>query len=167
MDRDVTRADDGQVTSIPIDAVVRSFPVSATVAWGLVADLRNHERWIPLTRVSVDGATVTAVSGPLAKRGFPGLKDVMTIDRLDPPAGTEPGVASFTKTGRVLRGTASIVVVPSGPSSSRVFWSENAYLAGPLPRRLTEAALKPFLGGMVRYALMKARREARATNRRA
>lgn len=165
MDSDVTRADDGQVTSIPIDAVVRSFPVSATAAWDLVANLRHHERWIPLTRVEVDGSTVTAVSGPLAKRGFPGLKDVMTIDRYDPPDGSEPGVATFTKIGRVLKGTASIVVVPAGPSSSRVFWSENVYLAGPLPRRLTEAALKPFLGGMVRYALMKARREARATDR--
>ena len=145
------------MTSIPIDAVVRSFPVSAIAAWDLVADLRNHERWIPLTRVTVDGRTVTAVSGPLAKRGFPGPQG--RHDRstgYDPPAGTEPGVATFTKIGRVLKGTASIVVVPAGPSSSRVFWSENVYLAGPLPRRLTEAALKPFLGGMVRYALMKA-----------
>jgi hypothetical protein len=38
MDSDVTRADDGQVTSIPIDAVVRSFPVSAPAAWDLVAN---------------------------------------------------------------------------------------------------------------------------------
>ncbi|MEZ0446861.1 SRPBCC family protein [Cellulomonas sp. ICMP 17802] len=153
------------MTSIPIDAVVRAFPVDATTAWELVADLRNHERWIPLTRITVDGSTVTAVSGPLAKRGFPGLKDVMTIDRYDPPAGADPGVATFTKGGRVLKGTASIVVVPAGPSSSRVFWSENVHLAGPLPRRLTEALLKPFLGGMVRYALLKAFREARATDR--
>jgi hypothetical protein len=148
-----------------MDAVVRSFPVDAATAWELVADLRNHERWIPLTRITVDGTTVTAVSGPLAKRGFPGLKDVMTIDSFDPPDGTEPGVATFTKIGRVLKGTASIVVVPAGPSSSRVFWSENVYLGGPLPRRLTEALLKPFLGGMVRYALMKAHGEARATDR--
>ena len=175
MDRHATRADDGRVTSIPIDAVVRSFPVDAATAWGLVADLRNHERWIPLTRVSIDGlrsgataagAVVTAVSGPFARRGFPGLADVMTVDRYDPPLGTEPGVATFTKIGHVLKGHASIVVVPAGPSSSRVFWSETVYLAGPLPRRLTGAALKPFLGGMVRYALMKARREASTTYRR-
>ena len=165
MDSDVTRADDGRVTSIPIDAVVRSFPVDAGAAWDLVANLRNHERWIPLTRVTVVGSRVTAVSGPLARRGFPGLTDVMTIDRYDPPVGDEPGVATFTKVGRVLKGTASIVVVPAGPSSSRVFWSEHVYLAGPLPRRLTEAVLKPFLGGMVRYALMKAHHEARATDR--
>ena len=161
----------GRVTSIPIDAVVRSFPVDATTAWALVADLRNHERWIPLTRVSLDGpaaagATVTAVSGPFARRGFPGLADVMTVDRYDPPVGAEPGVATFTKIGHVLKGHASIVVVPAGPSSSRVFWSEDVYLAGPLPRRLTGALLSPFLGGMVRYALLKARREARATDRR-
>lgn len=152
----------GQVTSIPMDAVVRSFPVSAQAAWELVADARNHARWIPMTRISVDGTTVTAVSGP---RLLPGLKDVMTIDRFDPPVGAEPGVATFTKIGHVLKGHASIVVVAAGPSSSRVFWSESVYLAGPLPRRLTEALVAPFLGGMVRYALMKARREARATNR--
>jgi hypothetical protein len=156
----------GRVTSIPIDAVVRSFPVSAPEAWDLVADLRNHERWIPLTRITVDASTVTAVSGPLARRGFPGLTDVMTIDRFDPPVGSEPGVALFTKIGRVLKGQASIVVVPAGASSSRVLWSEHVYLAGPLPRRLTEAVLKPFLGGMVRYALRKAHAEARATDRR-
>ena len=166
MDTDVTRADDGGVTSIPIDAVVRSFPVDATAAWELVADLRNHGRWIPLTRVRVDGWTVTAVSGPLARRGFPGFTDVMEIDRYDPPTGDEPGVATFTKVGRVLRGTASIVVVPAGPSSSRVFWSEHVYLAGPLPRRLTGALLAPVLGGMVRFALMRARREVSATDRR-
>ena len=155
----------GRVPSIPSDAVVRTFPVDAATAWALVADLRNHERWIPLTRVQVDGSTVTAVSGPLARRGAPGLKDVMTIDRFDPPVGTEPGVAAFTKVGRLLKGTASIVVVPAGPSSSRVLWSEDVYLAGPLPRRLTAAVLKPFLGGMVRYALMRARNELRATDR--
>ncbi|NUU16946.1 hypothetical protein HP550_06750 [Cellulomonas humilata] len=165
MDSDVTRADDGQVTSIPIDAVVRSFPVDAATAWDLVTDLRNHERWIPLTRVTVDGSTVTAVSGPLAKRGFPGLTDVMTIDTYEPPAGDEPGIATYTKVGRVLKGHASIVVVPAGPSSSRVFWSEEVYLAGPLSRRLTGALLRPFLGVMVRYALMRARNEVRATDR--
>ncbi|KQY23239.1 hypothetical protein ASD16_11825 [Cellulomonas sp. Root485] len=159
------------MTSIPIDAVVRSFPVDATTAWALVADLRNHERWIPLTRVSLDGparagATVTAVSGPFARRGFPGLADVMTVDRYDPPVGWEPGIATFTKIGHVLKGHATIVVVPAGPSSSRVFWSEDVYLAGPLPRRLTGALVSPFLGVMVRYALLKARREARATDRR-
>lgn len=151
---------------IPIDAVVRSFPVDATTAWELVANLRNHGRWIPLTRVRVDGATVTAVSGPLARRGLPGFTDVMRIDRYDPPVGDEPGVAAFTKIGRVLRGTASIVVVPAGPSSSRVLWSEHVYLAGPFPRRLTGALLAPFLGAMVRYALMRAQREVRATDHR-
>ncbi|MBO3086640.1 SRPBCC family protein [Cellulomonas fengjieae] len=153
------------MTSLPIDAVVRAFPVDAPTAWTLVADLRNHERWIPLTRISVDGGRVTAVSGLLARRGAPGLKDVMTIDRFDPPVGTEPGVAAFTKVGRVLRGTASIVVVPAGPSSSRVLWTEDVYLAGPLPRRLTGAVLRPFLGAMTRYALMRAQNEARATHR--
>ena len=169
MDRHATRADDGRVTSIPIDAVVRSFPVDAATAWELVADLRNHERWIPLTRVSLDGparagATVTAVSGPFARRGFPGLADVMTVDRYDPPVGWEPGIATFTKIGHVLKGTASIVVVPAGPSSCRVLWTEHVWLAGPLPRRLTEVAMRPFLGGMVRYALLRAQSEVRATN---
>jgi hypothetical protein len=154
------------------DAVVRAFPVDATTAWALVADPRNHARWVPLTRVGLDtaapevGSVFTAVSGPLARRGAPGLADVMRIDRYDPPTETRTGVAEFTKTGHWLRGTANIVVVPAGPTSCRVLWSEHVWLAGPVPRRLTELALRPFLGGMVRYALMRAISEARTTHRR-
>ncbi|WP_034610845.1 SRPBCC family protein [Cellulomonas sp. URHD0024] len=154
------------------DAVVRAFPVDAATAWALVADPRAHARWIPLTRVGLStsapevGAVVTAVSGPFATRGAPGLADVMSIDRYDPPTDTRTGVAEFTKTGHVLRGSASIVVVPAGPSSCRVLWTEHVWLAGPLPRRLTELAMRPFLGAMVRYALMRAVAEVRATDRR-
>jgi len=153
------------------DAVVRAFPVDAATAFALVADPRNHARWIPLTRVDLDpdellvGALITAVSGPLARRGAPGLADVMRIDRFDAPTDTRTGVAEFTKIGHVLRGSASIVVVPAGPSSSRVLWTEHVWLAGPLPRRLTILAMRPFLGAMVRWALMRARAEAGATDR--
>ncbi|WP_028047264.1 SRPBCC family protein [Cellulomonas sp. URHE0023] len=152
------------------DAVVRAFPVDASTAWALVADARNHGRWIPLTRVGLDtaapevGSVITAVSGPLARRGAPGLADVMRVDRFDPPTETRTGVAEFTKIGHVLKGTASIVVVPAGRTSCRVLWSEHVWLAGPLPRRLTALAMRPFLGGMVRYALMRASSEARAMN---
>lgn len=152
------------------DAVVRVFPVDAATAWALVADPRNHGRWVPLTRVGLStdapevGSVFTAVSGPFARRGALGLADVMRIDRYDPPTDTRTGVAEFTKTGHVLKGTASIVVVPAGPSSCRVLWSEHVWLAGPVPRRLTELAMRPFLGGMVRYALMRALGEVRATD---
>jgi Polyketide cyclase / dehydrase and lipid transport len=151
------------------DAVVRAFPVDASTAWALVADPRNHGRWVPLTRVGPStapevGSVFTAVSGPFARRGAPGLADTMRIDRFDPPTDTRTGVAAFTKIGHVLKGTASIVVVPAGPSSCRVLWTEHVWLAGPVPRRLTELAMRPFLGGMVRYALMRAQGEVRATD---
>jgi len=153
------------------DAVVRAFPVDAAAAWALLTDPRNHARWIPLTRVGLDtaapqvGSVTTAVSGPLVRRGAPGLADVMRIDRYDPPTQTRTGVAEFTKIGHVLKGSASIVVVPAGPRSSRVLWTEHVWLAGPVPRRLTGLALRPVLGAMVRYALMRALREVRATDR--
>jgi hypothetical protein len=153
------------------DAVVRAFPVDAATAWALVADPRNHARFVPLTRVGLDteapdvGSVFTAVSGPFARRGAPGLTDVMRIDRYDPPTQDRTGVATFTKIGHVLKGTASIVVVPAGPASSRVLWTEHVWLAGPAPRRLTELAMRPFLGGMMRFALSRAGGELRATDR--
>ena len=162
----------GRVTSIPIDAVVRSFPVDAATAWGLVADLRNHERWIPLTRVSLDGpaaagATVTAVSGPFARRGFPGLADVMTRRPLRPAGRRGAGRRDVHQDRARAQGPREhrrrprrTVVEP------RVLERERLPGRARSPADSPARCSRPFLGGMVRYALLKARREARATDRR-
>lgn len=138
----------------------RVLPLPAPRVWDLVADARNHARWIPLTRVDVADGYVVAVSGPRAQQGGGGLVDRMRIDRFDPPHGAEPGVAEFTKVGRVLRGTARIEVVAAGPDAARVTWTESVHLAGPLPEALTRAAGAPLLALMVRRALRLAAHEA-------
>lgn len=148
-------------------SVTRPLPLPAAEAFALLTDLRHHIRWIPMTRVDVPpgpprlGAQVTAVSGPFARRGAPGVVDRMRIDRLDPPdaaAGT-PGVAVLTKLGPILLGSARIVVAPAGPSHSRVTWSEQAWLAGPVP---AAALVAPVLRGMLALALARVARELRA-----
>ena len=138
----------------------RVLPLPAPRAWDLVADARNHARWVPLTRVDVADGHVVAVTGPRARRGGGGLVDRMRIDRFDPPHDDRPGVAEFTKVGRVLRGTARIEVQAAGPDAARVSWTESVHLAGPLPAGLTRAASAPFLTLMVRRALRLAAHEA-------
>ncbi|WP_066585228.1 SRPBCC family protein [Cellulomonas timonensis] len=147
-------------------SVTRLLPIPAAEAFALLTDLRSHARWIPMTRVHVPpgpprlGALVTAVSGPLTRRGAPGLVDRMRIDRLDPPdpaAGT-PGVAVFAKLGPVLLGESRMEVAPAGPRHSRVTWSERAWLAGPVP---AAALVAPVLRGMLALALARVARELR------
>ncbi|HWS57164.1 MAG TPA: hypothetical protein VN257_01380 [Actinotalea sp.] len=127
--------------------VRRVLPVSATRAWDLVTDVREHARWVPLTRVGAParlsvGETFVAVSGPTATRGGPGLVDRMVVERLDPPSdsrdptrgagagGSTTGVARFRKTGPVLGGFAEIHVRPLGPRHSEVTWVERITLRG-------------------------------------
>lgn len=145
--------------------ITRTLPIPIREAWNLFADPRHHARWIPLTRIAVKGlplaagSLVTATSGPLARLGAPGLPDRMRIDRFDPPTASAAGVASFTKLGPLLLGTAEVRVAPLNDRSSRVTWVEDVYLAGPLPARLTRRLLAPTLAGMVRLALWRAGRE--------
>lgn len=141
----------------------RLLPVPVGQAWLLLVDARQHGRWIPLTRVSGDppelGAQVTAVSGPGARRGAPGVVDRMRIDRFDPP-GAGPGVAVFTKLGPVLRGSSRIDVAADGSAASAVTWTEDVHLVGPFPR-VTAALLAPVLAAMLRLTLGRAERELR------
>ena len=146
-------------------AVTREIALPADEAWPLVVDPRNHARWIPLTRIAVNGlplavgSRVTALSGPLTDRGVPGLPDRMRIDVLDPPAAGRTGRAVFTKTGPVLLGEAGILVAALDDRRSTVTWTEDVHLAGPLPRALTGALLAPVLHVMLRFALRRVARE--------
>ena len=147
--------------------VTRTLPLPADTAWELLTDSRNHERWVPMTRIRTEppeptpGGSVVATSGPFARRGAPGFVDRMRIDRLDPPTPTTPGVATFTKLGPVLRGSAELRVAAVDATHARVTWVEDVYLAGPVPRRAGAALLGPFLRGMLRLALARAGREVR------
>jgi hypothetical protein len=77
-----------------------------------------------------------AVSGPGARRGWPGLVDRMRVERYECPLDPVPGVAVFVKLGPVILGTARIEVEPVAPGCSRVTWSESVHLRG-LPRAAT------------------------------
>ena len=147
-------------------AVTRVIDLPVDAAWDLCVDARNHARWIPLTRVTVQGlppaigTQVRAVSGPFLDRGVPGLPDTMRIDVFDPPSPGHPGTAVFTKLGPVLLGAAGIHVAGVDDGRSAVTWTEDVHLAGPLPRALTATVLAPALAVMLRFALHRVAREA-------
>ncbi len=146
--------------------VTRAFDVPATVAWRVLTDVRRHGAWVPLTRTRTDGpprlgSQVEAVSGPGARRGLPGLPDRMVITRYDPPgtdAGGPAGVAVYTKRGPVLLGAATVVVLPTGPRSCRVTWTERVPVAG-LPESLGVLLTELPLRLMLRVVLRRARRD--------
>ncbi|WP_402467251.1 SRPBCC family protein [Isoptericola aurantiacus] len=124
--------------------VARTMPVEASVAFAWVADPRTHPRFIPLTRL--DGAAREApgpgesfamVSGPGARRGRRGFVDRMVVEEVARPSsrtGTV-GRTAVRKTGPALLGTAGFDVVPLDADRCVVVWWEEAYLAGPWPRR--------------------------------
>lgn len=153
-------------------SVRKVLPGQPDALFDLVADVRNHSRWIPLTW----GSFPSDVSGrPLARgplpRGarftmysHPGVVDRMEVVRLERPHPTAPGGDErhrlvLRKAGPLLLGTAGIDVEPVDHASSLVTWWEEVYLAGPLPARLTAPALSVPLGLMLRLALHRVARE--------
>ncbi len=140
--------------------VTRALPVAADVAWRVLTDTRRHAAWIPMTRILTDGpprlgCRIVAVSGPGARQGLPGLVDRMVMTRYVPP-GEHAGEAEYTKLGPVLRGSSTIVVLPTSPTSCRVTWSEHVPLAGPLPEAWTARLTAGPLRVMLRLALRRA-----------
>ena len=95
------------------------------------------------------GARFTMVSGPA-------MPDRMVVTEL-----TELSM-TLRKAGPVLLGTAGITVEPLGEHRSRAIWWEDAYLAGPLPARVTRAVVGPVLAAMMRLALARFAREVAA-----
>jgi carbon monoxide dehydrogenase subunit G len=121
-------------------------PVPAEHAWAMLLDVRRHARWVPMTRIEVDGplplvtgSVFTAVSGPGARSGRRGLIDTMRVDVATAPdsASGRRGHARFTKLGPVLTGWAELDVLPQGPDRTEVTWTERIGVRG-LPRWLTD-----------------------------
>lgn len=144
--------------------VARLVPVEASVAYAWVADPRTHPRWIPLTRLDggvpagpAVGDEFTMVSGPRARRGARGLADRMVVEELTAPSTTagRVGRTRLHKLGPMLLGDAGFDVVPVDRHRCRVVWWEEAYLAGPWPRRLNAAAVALFLGVLMRVSLAR------------
>ena len=92
------------------------------------------------TRVAAGAVTSsTAVTGPGARRGGPGLVDRMRVTSHEPPSTAERrgGIARFVKTGPVLTGWAELAVRPLGPAACELVWTERIGLRG-LPTVLTD-----------------------------
>ena len=151
--------------SAPVTRVLR---VPAEQVWDVVTDVRNHTRWVPMTRIAAAGDLrvgdrFEAVTGPFATTGAPGLADRMVIERLDPPStdAARSGVAVYRKLGPVLLGTAEVHVRPLGPEHCALTWVEDVHLRG-LPAGATAGVLRPVLGTMLRVVLARASAELRA-----
>ena len=147
--------------------MIAHLPLTAETAWELVTDVRNHDRWVPLTRIDAPaslglGDGFTAVSGPGARRGVPGLPDRMVVEHLTLPdtAAGVTGIATYRKLGPLLLGTAEVRVRPAGDACTLI-WTEDVHLRG-LPRALTAPVLRPVLEGMLRIVVRRLRAEVGA-----
>jgi hypothetical protein len=156
-----TSVDDGGAPVLRVE-VARLVPVEASVAYAWVADPRTHPRWIPMTRLDggaasgpVVGDAFTMVTGPGVRRGRRGLVDRMVVEELTSPstATGRVGRTRVRKRGPVLLGDAGFDVVPVDASRCRVVWWEEAYLAGPWPRRLAARVMAPFLRAIMHVSL--------------
>lgn len=131
-----------------------ALPHAAPAVWETLADLAGHHRWVPLTTTDAPpppprpGDRLTAVTAGV-------LVDRMLVTRARPPLEGRPGVLTLEKIGPILLGPVRIVVAPAGPAACTVDWREHVHLAGPLPRRLTAALLRPVLTVMTRLALRR------------
>ncbi len=159
-------ADHGARPALRVE-VARLVPVDASVAYAWVADPRTHPRWIPLTRLDggaasgpVVGDPFTMVTGLGVARGRRGVVDRMVVEELTSPstATGRVGRTRVRKRGPVLLGDAGFDVVPLDASRCRVVWWEEAYLAGPWPRRLAAGAAAPFLRLMMHVSLARLHR---------
>lgn len=128
-------------------------------AFRLVADVRHHPRWIPLTTAHCPPVP----PGPLpvgtrfVMHSRPAIHDEMVVTALDTQG---PRLSTtFRKTGSLLLGTAGIVVEPLTDRTSRVTWWEDVHLAGPLPPALTRLGVRAVLRGMTALALRSVARE--------
>lgn len=152
-------------------AVTRVLAGQPDAVFDLVADVRQHSRWIPLTwgAFPAGPAGDPLPDGPLPRGArftmysHPGIVDRMEVVGLDRPAagsvGSERHSLVLRKAGPLLRGTAGIDVEPVDHASSLVTWWEEVALAGPLPARLTSPLLAVPLGLMLRLALHRVARE--------
>ena len=135
--------------------------------WARLTDWTAHERWIPLTRVTILTADPGGVGARFVARtgiGPLAVDDVMEVIRWAPPAGELPGRCEVVKQGRVVLGGARFEVRPAGDPGDRrdsgpaprslVLWSETADLA---PVWLTRFA-SPLIAAAGRAGLVRALR---------
>lgn len=128
--------------------------------WQRLTDWPAHERWVPMTSITVLTENPGGVGARFVARSYAGLRqlgfdDTMEITEWQPPSGAEPGRCVLVKLGRVVLGSALLVVreLPSG--LTRASWSEDVEIA---PVRLTRR-LAPLIGAGGRIAFGRALRK--------
>lgn len=103
-------------------------------AWHLLTDWPVQSRWIPFTKVTNDNATRGAGARFTARTGIGplGFDDSMELTVWNPPTGQGSGHCHIRKTGRWIRGTATIqVAATSGTTSpTTIVWTEDVRIAG-------------------------------------
>ena len=165
--RPITRHPATRHPGVAVRRAVLQLP--APEAFELLTDVRRHAAWVPLTRIDVHGptgdgrlltgGTFTAVTGPAARRGAPGLPDRMRLESAEAPVGRRTGTARFVKLGPVLTGWAELAVRPLGEALCEVTWSERIGVRG-VPAALTDALGAPLTSAMLRTVLRRAARDA-------
>ncbi|WP_286928943.1 MULTISPECIES: SRPBCC family protein [Aeromicrobium] len=115
--------------------------LDAVDAFARVTDWERHR--VPLTTITItpEGFTARTAVGPV------GFDDPMHVTRWEPPHR-----ADLQKQGRVVRGSASITVEPSG-SGSVVTWDEDVTVIG-VPR-LLDPVVRQLLRLMVSTVLRR------------
>jgi hypothetical protein len=119
-------------------------PADPLTTWARVTDWAAQDGYVPLTRVWVTRGSGGAGTRFTGRTGIGPLAfdDPMEVLSADPPvpagrAGVpREGVAEVAKLGRVVLGSARLVVRPLPGGGTRVEWSEVVALA---PVRLTRA----------------------------
>ena len=150
--------------------VARVVPVEASVAYAWVADLRTHPRWIVATRLQGPAGGGPEVGDRYAMASGPGVGrdpgtalgrlvvlDRMVVEQLERPStsAARVGRTRLRKLGPVLLGEAGFDVVPMDERRCRVVWWEEAYLAGPLPRAVTDPLAALALRGFMQVSLAR------------
>lgn len=136
----------------------RAFDLPPEQAFRLVATLRAHGRWIPLTHLRAPQGVPRAGDVVVARTAGVFL-DRMRVVEVDPPRRLV-----LDKHGPVLLGRVTLTVTPLG-SGSRVAWTYAAHLRGPLPRSVSGPVLDRALDGMARLALWRMGRAVHRSRR--
>ena len=119
---------------------------SAEKAYSDLCDWKGHERWVPLTKITVHS--------PLEFTAYTGLRPLVLKDRMRViERNDDSRQVTLEKLGPVLTGTARFCVKKYGNNGCVVDWYENIeipYLPGFLSSSLTA-----FTRRLFRYALRR------------
>jgi hypothetical protein len=122
-------------------------------AWDAMTDWPAQGEWMLGTKVEVssgDGSSVGSTLAAFTGAGPLGFLDTMTITAWEPPARCD-----VVHTGRVVRGTGTMIVEAAGESACRVTWIEDLDLPFGVVGKIGFPFVRPFFLAGVRKSLQK------------